>query len=673
VELPAPPEEATGSLEKTRTAGSVNFPDQIALILGGVILVMLGQLLRSKAYTEAVELLPLLMTALGILFFFLGLHEKATWAGAGKFSAILGRLGRQTRYNPVQTMFLLLSPACLVVVLNAAGMNGKMKDPLTAVGSWVMAIAFIFLSSWKAGWKFPAVPWQALAWAAALFVLALPLRAVDTAHFPVQLSGDEASVGLGAVAFLKGGWNNIFTINWFSFPALFFLLPAAFIQLLGNSTEALRLPAALGGSLTVAAVYLLGRQLYNHRTGLFAALLLAGLHFHIHFSRLGLNNIWDGLFFVLVPLAFWRGWQTGRRRLLLLAGLLLGLSQYFYVTTRVLPLLMLLWIAFLGWRDRAAFKRLRSSLVLMFWMFVVVFAPLAWFFMYHPAEYMAPLQRVSLFSGVDFATMGFGEWYSFLTNFLSQVLNGFRGFTDLATRAWYTSGSPVLRPFYAAFFILGIFLLLRQWKDNRTWLLLSWLACIGLVGGLSESTPAAQRYVAAAPAAALVAGFCLAEIAGLLTKAWPTRQRWIFSGVLALVVTFALSDINFYFNEYTPQSLTFDRNTRTAQKLADYMHNKQGNWQVLFYGWPTMGYYSIASLPYLEPQIIGTEAIHPWGSPENPLPSAENVIFVFLPLHAADLDGALRQYPGGRERDIVDPTMGQLFTLYELSPFRQSP
>jgi len=113
--------------------------------------------------------------------------------------------------------------------------------------------------------------------------------------------------------------------------------------------------------------------------------------------------------------------------------------------------------------------------------------------------------------------------------------------------------------------------------------------------------------------------------------------------------------------------------TRTAQVLADYQHSKQGNWQVLFYGWPSMGYYSIASLPYLEPQIIGTEAIHPWGSPENPLPSAENVIFVFLPQHAADLDGALRQYPGGHERDIVDPTMGQLFTLYELSPYRQSP
>ncbi len=677
------PEGSSGLVEKpsstepsgpggSKEPSGASFPDQIVLILGGVILVILAQLLRSKSYTESVEPLPLALTLVGMLFFVLGLQEKTAVLRLSKLNPILDWLNRQNGYKPLQTMLLLLSVCCLVVVIPAAGLEGKMNDPLAAVGSWIMAICFIFLGSRKSGEKFPAVPWRALAWAAGLFLLALPLRAVDTAHFPVQLSGDEASVGLGALGFLKGSWNNIFNVNWFSFPSLFFLLPAAFIQMFGHVTEALRLPAALGGSLTVAAVYLLGRQLYNHRTGLFAALLLAGLHFHIHFSRVGLNNIWDGLFYVLVPLAFWRGWHTGRRSLLLLAGLLLGLSQYFYVTTRVLPLLVLVWIAYLGWRDRATFKRLRASLALMFWMFFVVFAPLAWFYLQRPAEYMAPLQRVSLFSGVDFGALGLNGWLDFLANILTQILNSFRGFTDLATRAWYTSGSPVLRPFYAAFFILGIMLLLRQWKDSRTWMLISWVACIGLVGGFSESTPAAQRYVAVTPAAVLVAGYCLAEIATRLAKTWPNRQRWVFNGFLALVVIFAIGDISFYFNEYTPESLNFDRNTRTAQRLADYLHDKQGNWQVLFYGWPVMGYYSIASISYLEPQIIGTEAIHPWGSPENPLPSSENVIFVFLPGHADDLDGALRQYPGGRERDIVDPTMGQLFTLYELSPFHPS-
>ncbi len=650
-----------------------NLPDRIALILSGVILVVLSQLLRARAYEQPLEFLPLGMAALGLLCFFVGLNEKISVHRPGRLSPLLNRLMQYSGKLSLQTMFLLLSACCLLVVIAAAGLEVKMHDPIAAVGSWLMAIGFIFLSGWKSGWKPPRLPRQALAWAAGWFVVALVLRAVDTAHVPVQLTGDEASIGLAAQGVFKGSWNNIFTVNWFSFPSMFFLLPALSVQMLGHTTEALRLPAAVGGALTIAAVYLLGRQLFNHRTGLFGALLLAGLHFHIHFSRLGLNNIWDGLFFVLVPLAFWRGWQTGRRGFLLLAGLLLGLSQYFYVTTRVLPLLVVLWVAFLGWRDRATLKRLRTQLALMAWMFVVVYAPLGWFYLHRPDEYLAPMQRVSLFSGVEFASLDFSGWLTFLTNLLGQLINGFRGFTDLATRAWYTSGAPVLRPFYAAFFILGVLLLLRNWKDNRTWLLLSWVACIGLAGGLSESTPASQRYVAGTPVVTLVAGYCLAELATLLERAWPNRRRWIVNGSLALVVLFAVNDISFYFNEFTPESLKFDRNTRTAQKLADYLHDKQGNWQVVFYGWPYMGYYSISSIAYLEPQIIGSEAPHPWGSSENPVPSAENVLFVFLPGHEADLDGALRQYPGGRERMLVDPTMGPLFTVYELSPFRPAP
>jgi hypothetical protein len=216
-------------------------------------------------------------------------------------------------------------------------------------------------------------------------------------------------------------------------------------------------------------------------------------------------------------------------------------------------------------------------------------------------------------------------------------------------------------------------LLLRQWKDNRTWLLVSWIAMIGLVGGFSESTPAAQRYIAGAPVAVLIAGYGFAEIADILGKFWPDRQRRFYAGFLTLVLISALSDVYFYFNIYTPRSLTLDQNTRTIQKLADYLHEKQGNWQIMFFGSPGLGYHSIKSIAFLEPSIVGVDATHPWGSPENPKPSLENIIFVFLPGRTNDLSGAIRDYPGGKKLDIVDPNMGQLFTIYELSQFEESP
>jgi hypothetical protein len=282
-------------------------------------------------------------------------------------------------------------------------------------------------------------------------------------------------------------------------------------------------------------------------------------------------------------------------------------------------------------------------------------------------------RRMSVFYNIDFLRLGFTQWVVFLSNLFSHLINAFRGFTDLETHAWYTPGVPMLRPFYAAFFLLGIVLLLRQWKDNRTLLLMSWVAMIGMVGGFSESTPAAQRYIAGAPVAVLIAGYGFAEIADILGKFWPDRQRWVYYGFLTLVLISALSDVYFYFKVYTPKSLMLDQNTRTIQKLADYLHGKQGNWQVLFYGTTGLGYHSINTVAFLEPSIVGVDATHPWGSPENPKPISKNTIFIFLPGHTNDLSGAMRDYPGGKKLDIVDPNMGQLFTIYELSPFQQSP
>ena len=55
-------------------------------------------------------------------------------------------------------------------------------------------------------------------------------------------------------------------------------------------------------------------------------------HFHIHFSRIGLNNIWDPLVMVLVWGLLWMGWQENDRRAFGLAGLTLGAGFYLYTS-----------------------------------------------------------------------------------------------------------------------------------------------------------------------------------------------------------------------------------------------------------------------------------------------------------------------------------------------------
>ncbi len=92
----------------------------------------------------------------------------------------------------------------------------------------------------------------------------------------------------------------------------------------------------------------MGRALFDEWTGVFAGLLLAGSHFHIHYSRLGLNQSFDGLAYTAVLAALYVGWKQNRRSAFLLAGLGLGLSQYFYMSARALLVLVLAWVLLAG-------------------------------------------------------------------------------------------------------------------------------------------------------------------------------------------------------------------------------------------------------------------------------------------------------------------------------------
>lgn len=53
----------------------------------------------------------------------------------------------------------------------------------------------------------------------------------------------------------------------------------------GHSETVIRLPSAIGGILTVIAVYIIGKKLISKETGLMAALLLAGSYQHIVYSQ----------------------------------------------------------------------------------------------------------------------------------------------------------------------------------------------------------------------------------------------------------------------------------------------------------------------------------------------------------------------------------------------------
>ncbi|MFN8372556.1 MAG: glycosyltransferase family 39 protein [Anaerolineae bacterium] len=136
--------------------------------------------------------------------------------------------------------------------------------------------------------------------------------------------------------------------HWLAaFPRIFPYWQSWGTAIAGQSYTGLRLPSAVLGTLTVPAVYLLGKNLFDKRVGIIAALLLATFPPHLHFSRLGLNNIADPLFGTLAMAFAARGLKEGRRGDFAWAGVMLGMSQYFYEGGRlVYPVVMGLWLVF---------------------------------------------------------------------------------------------------------------------------------------------------------------------------------------------------------------------------------------------------------------------------------------------------------------------------------------
>ena len=636
---------------------------EVVLLLGGLLLTIFGQVTLEHAPLEA-RRTPAFILGLGLAVFLVGgalaqgsLARWPRWQAAQGITRWLG-------VTSGQACCLLLAPVFAIIAGTAAGVNEKMADPVVGMWAWALAILLVVMGAWPSSMPRWSPSWKIMGPALGLFLAALLIRAIQTASIPLILTGDEGSAGLSAYGWVKGTANNPFVVGWYSFPSLYFMLQSFSIRLLGTTTEAIRLTSALVGALTVPALYLVARPWLGNRAAFLAALYLAAFHFHVNFSRIALNNVWDGLGYVIVLGALVHGWRTGRRASFVLAGLVLGLLQYFYPSSRLLVLLVAAWLVVATLLDRRRLLGALPNLRLMGLAAVIPVIPLVMFYLRFPNEFLAPLSRFSVL----------GEWMKnelVITGdtvqaiLLRQFSLGFQAFTATPLRHWYMPGTPILREVPAALFLAGLALMLLRLRDERIWLIGLWLAAFGAAGALSESTPASQRYVSVAPAVCLVLAYGVDTTGQYLVRLWPRLRKAIPAVSLLLIAALAVDDLRFYFLEYTPNSQFGGDNGWVAQKLGSYLRGFPDTTYVAFFGAPRMGFGSIPSLQYLAPQVDGTDMNYAWGSPDNPPVSGRPLLYAFLPEREVELRAAMAALPDGELVQMTSPTGGPLVWVYQ--------
>ncbi len=338
-----------------------------------------------------------------------------------------------------------------------------------------------------------------------LMLVAFLLRLWQIGTIPFTLSGDEASQGLEAIQVIEGKLRNPFTTGWLGVPTMSFFFNSYSLRLFGRTIAALRLPWGIVGASTVLVTFLLAKQIYGRRMGWITAVLLATYHYHIHYSRLGSNQIADPLFLALALLFLMRALDNKKRLDWALLGLVTGCAFYFYAGARLTPIVV---TAVLGYHfilnPRRFWQDHHMGVIIAIWVFIIVTAPMLQYAVRFPNDFNARLNEVGILQNGWLSREVETSGNSAATVLFDQFQRAVFAFNYYADRTeWYGLRKPLLDPFFGGLFLLGLLYgtsrLFTPTIGRRLAPVIAWWWGGILLGGvMTLSPPASQRLLTVA-------------------------------------------------------------------------------------------------------------------------------------------------------------------------------
>lgn len=536
-----------------------------------------------------------------------------------------------------------------------------------------------------------------LGWAFLLFtlVIAAGLRFWQLGTWPPGLYRDEAYNGLDALGVLAGRHALFFPANNGREP-VYIYLTAVSVALWGRTALAVRLAAAVSGTVTTLITYKLAKSWFGQRVGLLSAALWAITLWPVHLSRIGFRPI---LLPPLLALTFWLGTMAYRRHskwLWLAAGLAYGTAFYTYLAVRFTPLLLLAVLIYLLLTKRisyAAYRLLppdskRSLMVhrhqlaahsLFVLGTAVTLLPFALFMRQHPDMLIGRTGQVSILN----PAVNGGDLWGTLLRQTSAALGMFLWQGDTILRH-NPAGRPVFDWLMALPFLLGILWCVRQWRRPPAAVLLLWVTIMLGPTILAEDTPHFLRAVGVLPAAIIFPALGIAWL-WQKTAAWTAaiRFRWlqfIPGGVVLLLLGGSTAVTVRDYIAYSQDPDTGYLFEQAAREMGERMSTAQSGLNTNYFvderfwsGWPSIPFLATHdhihtfvpenSLPPLSPP--GTIFAWPYASREflpSALPEKSLIWAQSGPLARGDLEPA--PYPLYAQYNVIAaPTLPILATF----------
>ncbi len=400
-----------------------------------------------------------------------------------------------------------------------------------------------------------------------IILIASFLRLYRLQDVPPGVNRDEASIGVTAYSLMTTGkdeYGRSFPLSFESFGdwklPLYIYVTIPFVKIFGLNELAVRLPSALTGIASVAALYYLAHILFaSEIVALLSATALALSPWHIHISRVESEAIVAVLFTLLGSLQFFKAIKHKSLGNLIAFAILFGATYYTYHGTHVSSTLLILGLTLIFWKEITRIPR--------FWMagvtgIVLVFAILA----ITLSADRTKLSGISIFgdptvvhqyielprlkydnpNGIIPRVLYNRVTYSVVTvfqNYLKSYGPEFLFIRGGGNSAHNIKGYGNLHPIEAPLLLSGIVWLVAMRRKKESKFILWWIMIGGVAAAITKDAPHSNRMLTVIPS------FAIAIASGIFFLTRFARTKWRMILAVLLVVGYAAS-MRYYLNRY---------------------------------------------------------------------------------------------------------------------------
>lgn len=405
-----------------------------------------------------------------------------------------------------------------------------------------------------------------------IIILAAIFRLYRLSEVPPGVNRDEASIGYTAYSLMQTGkdeYGRQWPLSFESFGdwklPLYIYTTIPFVKIFGLNELAVRLPSALAGIASVAALYHLTKILFASEViALLSAASLALMPWHIHISRVESEAIVATLFVIIGSILFFR-------KKLIVSAVFFAATYWTYHGTHVSTTLLITGIALLYWKEIIKIPRwwvaAGVGTVLVAGILSVTI----------PAD-RTKLGGISIFGDpavvyakIELPRLATGHPDNFLTrlrynrvsfaittvmgNYLKSYGPEFLFIKGGGNSAHNIKGYGNLHPIEAPLLVLGVVWLFLNRKSKSSRFILWWILIAGVAPAITKDAPHSNRMLMVVPALAVTTAL------GITTA---MRNKWI--GFI-LIVGYVLSMMTYgkrYFIDFPKKEA---RNWGTAYKM----------------------------------------------------------------------------------------------------------